>query len=226
MRARQRPGHFDGQWLERGQVVYGEDEVAELCGITRPQVKTLIKWFKKLNKITVETDNQKSIATIIDFDTYVPDSAKNNQQNGQQVTNGQPVANHIQQETSKKEQAQLPSPPGGASLIQEQWDIVARTQVATWNQDFPATAKGLRDQRPDHLAFVQLQRDEGKTEEDFTRYRAYLKSNRKVPQFWQRPRELTRPTKQGTGQELWAIIEAEIEAGQPESQVYIPGGTT
>ena len=91
------------------------------------------------------------------------------------------------------------------------YEAVAKAEVEAWNRDFPATTKGLREENYDQMALVQLQREEGKTAADFAKWRQWLKAERKVPRFYQRPRELARPTKQGTGLELWAVIEAEME---------------
>jgi hypothetical protein len=101
-RARQRPGTVEGQVLERGQLVYGEDRIGDVCGLTRQQVRTLLRRLVKLGKLTIKATNQGSVATVVDFDSYVPSHTEANQRSSQQVTNDQPTSNHIQQETSDK----------------------------------------------------------------------------------------------------------------------------
>jgi hypothetical protein len=101
-RARQRPGTVEGQVLARGQLVFGEDKIGDVCGLSRQQVRTLHGRLVKLGKLTIKATNQGSVATVVDFDSYVPPETEANQGSGQQVTIDQPATNHIQQVTSNK----------------------------------------------------------------------------------------------------------------------------
>lgn len=97
------------------------------------------------------------------------------------------------------------------------YSIYSRTEVDHWNAAFPDTAKGLRDELQDQNAFRRLMRDEDKTASDFAGYRSYLERSGDI-KYWPRPADLVRPTKQGTGQEAWAVIEQRIaEEAKPEA---------
>ena len=102
MRARQRPGTVEGQVLARGQLVFGEERMGGVCGLSRQQIRTLLKRSVTMEKLTIKTTSQGSVATVIDFDSYVPPDLLANQQNRQQVTSDQPTINHIQQGTRDK----------------------------------------------------------------------------------------------------------------------------
>lgn len=117
------------------------------------------------------------------------------------------------------------SQPTATTLTE--WERVARAEVDAWNHDFPATLEGLRDENYDQHALVQLQKDHGKTAEDFARWRRWLKDERKVPQFYTRPRQYLHLST--GGQEKWALIDAQSKAqggrgGPPEpATTYEPG---
>ncbi len=108
-----------------------------------------------------------------------------------------------------------------AAAHNPEWAVIARTEVDAWNVDFPSTCKGLRNEFSDINAFVRLQRDEGKTVEDFAGYRAYLQRTDSI-KYWRRPADLVRPTKQGTGQEVWAVLDDAIERELRPDPVAVP----
>jgi hypothetical protein len=111
------------------------------------------------------------------------------------------------------------------SATRQQFADVGRSEVAAWDKDFPTSTRGLIDRNLDQLAYIRLQRDEGKTAADLASYRAYLRATDSVPRFWIRPRELTEPTKQGRGPPLWALIEQRIEADKQEQARGDRGGS-
>jgi hypothetical protein len=152
-------------------------------------------------------------------------------------SNATPMTNHSSASASAVQQHPPTPQPGdceGENLEQQQQqpqssqtalreaEAVAVAEVAAWNEDFPATTKGLRDEIQDQNAYLRLQRDEGKTAADFEAYRAYLLRSESVPRYWQRPRDLVRPTKGGTGAELWALIEQKIEQETKPDPVATP----
>lgn len=94
-RARRTPGQFEGASLERGQVVYGGKELARCCRVSHQTLRTLISCFKKAHFLTIKSTSLGSIATIIDFDSYVNDKPKTNTETNTQLTSDQQATNNI-----------------------------------------------------------------------------------------------------------------------------------
>ena len=96
MRARQRPGVMNGVELERGQLVYGEEEIGVACGLTRHRVRTLLDRLVKLGELAIKADNHGSTATVVRYGVYVADDAAAGQHSGQQVASKRPASGHKQ----------------------------------------------------------------------------------------------------------------------------------
>ena len=100
LRANWEDGHFDGQQLKRGQVVFGREELGECTGIGVQTVRTVLNQLKNMGKLTIKSTSHGTIASITEYDTYVGIPSKTNQQTNQQLTSNQPATNHSE-ETKK-----------------------------------------------------------------------------------------------------------------------------
>ena len=98
MRANWEPGFIDGEPLERGQFVFGREEMAEVLGISEREFRTIRDRFLKVSELTVESSNRGTIATIVNFDIYVRNISQtdqqSDQQSGQQTTSKRPANDH------------------------------------------------------------------------------------------------------------------------------------
>ena len=100
LRANYETSHHDGELLERGQFLFGRDELAETIGLTPEKIRTINQHLQRYGELTIKTTRQGSIGTIVHYDTYVGTAATNNQPTNQQITNEQPTNNHSE-ETNK-----------------------------------------------------------------------------------------------------------------------------
>ena len=85
------PSIFEGRPVARGQCIVGINKLGENTGLTVSQVRTALNKLKMTNEIAIETTNQYSIITIINYDSYqkLPDesSTQNRTQDDKPITN-------------------------------------------------------------------------------------------------------------------------------------------
>ena len=115
-RCRRQAGWAKGIYLERGQFLFGEDELAAASYLSRQELRTVLKNLKKVGKnlvsfTTTVTTNQGSIGSVIDFDTYVPNQDFYNQQINRQSTNEQPATNHKPKDKGTKDKEKAVQEP-------------------------------------------------------------------------------------------------------------------
>lgn len=61
---------FLGRRVERGQAVFGLRSLGKQTGLSIQQVRTALEHLKSTNEITLETTNQYSVATVVNFGKY------------------------------------------------------------------------------------------------------------------------------------------------------------
>ena len=92
-------GEYRGVEIKRGQAVFSYDTLAQANGITTMQARTAVKNLKKTGDITVWTNRQFSVATVVNFDKYQQTDNKrltNEQQTiNKRLTNRQQTDNNI-----------------------------------------------------------------------------------------------------------------------------------
>jgi len=91
---------------------------------------------------------------------------------------------------------------------------IERILVDEWNELFPLTSQGLRNEEED-LKAIRVLLERGKSPDDIRGYYAFLKRSGKI-QYFRRPYKLISPIDRGRGQEGWAFIEQAMAAGQHE----------
>lgn len=85
---------YHGRAIERGQAVFGRENLAAAVGITVQQARTALNKLKSTGEITIQSYNKFSVATIRNFELYQGNDADAEQQdNNQQLTNNQPTNN-------------------------------------------------------------------------------------------------------------------------------------
>lgn len=81
----------DGTLVQRGQYVYGQEELAKVLGFTRDVVRVGLNNLKKWENLTIKTTNAGSIATIVNYDYYASSQEKVPQPNPQSIPNASPA---------------------------------------------------------------------------------------------------------------------------------------
>lgn len=85
--------------LKRGQIVTTIPKIAEQCGITIQQTRTILSRLKSTGKITVENTSKFSIITLIGYDCDIGNNSQDNSlSTGKQQTNNRQATD--QQQTS------------------------------------------------------------------------------------------------------------------------------
>jgi uncharacterized protein YdaU (DUF1376 family) len=219
------------QWLE-GSIPEDMGSLACLCGVTKIKMKKI--WTEIGNHFVVDDEkklkNPRLDGQRSDDEKWRADKSAAGRKGAESrwhsdgKGNGSAMAQPSLSDSPSSSTSPSTSSSHTCSPVGEEsrkMEKAALQEVARWNADFPQTTKGIRDEIHDQYAFIRLQREEGKTSDDFSRYRAYLKETGDCPRFWQRPRELVKRTKQGNGQELWAIIEQKMTDLKPQAE-YTP----
>lgn len=92
---------YHGRTVERGQAVFGRENLASVLGITVQQVRTALNKLKSTGEITVQSYSKFSVATIRNFELYQGNDADAElTDDNQQITNNQPTNN--QQSTNNQ----------------------------------------------------------------------------------------------------------------------------
>ena len=83
---------YRGVTIERGQAVFGLDSLSQSLGYSIKQIRTAVDKLKKTGEITVWTNRQFSVATIINYDEY-QDMTENDERANEGQTDGKRKAN-------------------------------------------------------------------------------------------------------------------------------------
>lgn len=103
--------HKPGTWVwngtpqkvNAGQFITSVQSIIDKCkckSITRQKVRTALEKFEKYGFLTIETNNQSTLVTVVNWQYYQENKSENNQHTNQQITNEQPTDN--QQITTNK----------------------------------------------------------------------------------------------------------------------------
>jgi len=91
-----RANHKDNNWrgilIKKGSFLTSQIKLAEETGLTRQQVRTTIKKLISTNEVTMVTNAQHTVITILNWDSYQEQPAKQPTDN-QLATNEQPTDN-------------------------------------------------------------------------------------------------------------------------------------
>lgn len=123
MNANHKNGRFQGHEIKRGQIVTGRKELALETGLTEQSVRTALKHLKSTNEITIETTNNFSIITVLNYEKY----QDSNQPSNQRLTNNQPTTNHNTKKERKKEGKNTARP---ADVSESVWDDFQKIRKA------------------------------------------------------------------------------------------------
>jgi hypothetical protein len=96
-RANHEPKRWQGQLIERGQLITGQHTLAKDTGLSRQEIRTCLERLKSTSEITIQATNRCSIITIVKYkdyqDLHVDSNQQSNQQANQQATSKQPASN-------------------------------------------------------------------------------------------------------------------------------------
>ena len=101
LRANHKQRVFEGEVVNRGQLVCGRKQLAKETGITEQTIRTCLTRLKSTNEITIKSTKRFSVVTINNYHTYQVKEDETNQEDNQlfpqQLTNDQPTGNHKQE---------------------------------------------------------------------------------------------------------------------------------
>lgn len=97
------PYEYKGITIERGAAIFSLDRLSAELGFSVQQIRTAIQKLKKTGEITVWTNRQFSVATIINYDDYQEDQADNTRITNVQQTNNKRLTNVQQTDNTIKE---------------------------------------------------------------------------------------------------------------------------
>lgn len=80
LKANHKEGKWQGQVIQRGQLITGRKTIADELKISERNVRTALDKLKLTNEITVKSTNKFSLVTIIKYDVYQDTQKENDQQ--------------------------------------------------------------------------------------------------------------------------------------------------
>ena len=106
-----RANHKDNNWrgilIKKGSFLTSQIKLAEETGLTRQQVRTTIKKLISTNEVTMATTAQHTVITILNWDSYQEQPAKqptdNQRITSEQPTDNQPVTTNKNEKNEKNE---------------------------------------------------------------------------------------------------------------------------
>jgi len=101
LEANQENRTWKGQEIKRGQLIFGRKKVSETLAISEQSLRTCMERLKSTNEITIESTNQFSLVTVVNYDDYQLNGKKSTSKSTSKSTNDQPTTN--QQSTTPKE---------------------------------------------------------------------------------------------------------------------------
>ena len=107
--------HEDGEWrgvaIKRGQVVTGLHKLHEKTKISFQTIRTCLSRLKKTGEINIQTTNQYSIITILNYESYQSDQQTTNKRSNKRLTNDQQTTNNKQEYKEGEEVKNIRSNP-------------------------------------------------------------------------------------------------------------------
>lgn len=89
--------------VERGQFVFGIKEMGEFLGLSFQTFRTIRDVFVTLSELTIKSTNRGSIATIVNYNTYIGDKTENDKQTNKEVTSNQQATNNLKDSKGSKD---------------------------------------------------------------------------------------------------------------------------
>jgi len=103
--ANHKPGKWRGHKIGRGQLITGRKKLSQDTGLSEQNIRTCLSKLEKTGEINQQSNQQYTLITLCNYDTYQVDVENTNQQSNQQLTNNQPTTN--QQLTTNKNNKEL-----------------------------------------------------------------------------------------------------------------------
>ena len=107
LRANHAKGKWQGQDVERGQLITGRLRLNQETGISERSIRTCLLRLKDSGEVTIKTTNRYSIITICNYDKYQGGKTGKDQQSDQLDANNRPEDDHKQE---WEEQEVIPPP--------------------------------------------------------------------------------------------------------------------
>lgn len=97
------PYEYKGVRIERGAAIFSLDKLSAELGFSVQQIRTAIQRLKKTGEITVWTNWQFSVATIVNYDDYQEEQIDNKRITNAQQTDNKRLTNEQQTDNNIKE---------------------------------------------------------------------------------------------------------------------------
>jgi len=95
-------GNWRGITIKRGQILTGLHSLNERTGISIQTLRTCLTRLEKTGEINKQSNNQNSIITICNYESYQEKPQKSNKQPNKRPTSDQQATNNKQEEEEKK----------------------------------------------------------------------------------------------------------------------------
>jgi transcription initiation factor IIE alpha subunit len=92
--ANHKKAKWQGNVIERGQLITSRGHLSRDLGMTVQVVRTSLAKLEKTENITIKTTSKFTMLSICNYDTYQSEGGENNQRLNQQITIKQPALNH------------------------------------------------------------------------------------------------------------------------------------
>jgi len=112
-------GNWRGITIKRGQILTGLHSLNERTGISIQTLRTCLTRLEKTGEINKQSNNQNSIITICNYESYQEKPQKSNKQPNKRPTSDQQATNNKQEEEEKK-------------LV----DVVVDNNIREWRENF------------------------------------------------------------------------------------------
>jgi len=95
-------GSWRGMTIKRGQILTGLHSLNERTGISIQTLRTCLNRLEKTGEINKQSNNQNSLITICNYESYQEKPQKSNKQPNKRPTSDQQATNNKQEEEEKK----------------------------------------------------------------------------------------------------------------------------
>lgn len=139
-------GNWQGQTIQRGQLITGRKRLAKDLKLTEQQIRTSINKLKSTNEITTKSTTKNSVITITNYELYNPEGQKRTNKPTKDTTEDQPKTNQsvttLKNEKKEKKKEYTPDSSesrlskGMFEMMKQNNPKHAEPNWDTWKNDF------------------------------------------------------------------------------------------
>lgn len=139
------PKSWQGQIIERGQVVIGRKQLSLDTGISEQTIRTCLNKLKSTSEITIKPTNKFSILTIVNYDKYQGGQTESTSRSTSKLTNNQPTTNQqlttmeeVNKEINKKKKKYITREKIDFDFDSSEWINITPEKIELWEKAYPA----------------------------------------------------------------------------------------